>query len=76
MDKLDLAAIRRHIEREPGCLCIGAQHSVTLLDAIDGLLALPTPYRQGTHEEYKTGFDHGFNGFRREARKLFGVGDE
>ena len=66
-DKLDLAKMREDAD------ATNDDDRIELLDRVEQLLALPTPYRQGTNEEYKSGFDHGFNEFRRQARKLFGV---
>jgi hypothetical protein len=74
-DRFDLAAIR---QRADVCDRAGDTEDVlALLDAIAALLALPTPMHPGgVHEEFKRGYDSGFNAFRREARRLFGVGDD
>lgn len=48
---------------------------VALLDAIGALLATPTPMPHGS-SDYDCGWDSGWGAFRREARRLFGVGDE
>lgn len=66
-DKLDLARLRESLT---------ASEVLRLLDAIDAMLAMPTPM-PGTNlvDAYARGWDSGFNAFRREARRVFGVED-
>lgn len=69
--RLDLAAIRT---RADTCDRAGDNADIeALLDAINSMLALPTPMPSDKSEEWCSGWDAGWGAFRREARKLFGV---
>ncbi len=66
MDKLDLAALRQAWGNNPDVLA--------LIAAVEALLVLPTPPPgANAPSDYGNGYDSGFNAYRREAKRLFGV---
>jgi len=65
-EKLDLARLRERLD---------SSDTLRLIVAIETLLATPTPMPHG-NSDYACGWDAGWGAMRREARKLFGVGDD
>lgn len=67
-EKLDLAAMRQAWGNNGDVLA--------LIAAAEAFLATPTPMPTHGSEQYACGWDAGWGACRREARKLFGVGDD